>query len=166
MVTDVAYPHSVISSFNGKPQEAAGKGVSMIWQFVHNRRSDLQSNRHLDRTPMLNAYQAPAFSDEDRVLFDRLVPYDHWTRRAAARTGFPALRKSIEHYFSREGHPAVEPVFCLKLELLMFRDALSDRQVFAKARTDIASRKLRSTVDPDARSAGMRSITMAISRMC
>ncbi|MEZ6129761.1 MAG: hypothetical protein R3C59_13845 [Planctomycetaceae bacterium] len=45
---------------------------------------------------MLNAYKAPVFTDQDRVLFDRLVPYDHWTRRADARIDFLALRKSIE----------------------------------------------------------------------
>lgn len=89
---------------------------------------------------MLNAYQAPVFTDQDRVLFDRLVPYDHWTRRADARIDFLALRKSIENDFSSEGRPAVEPILCLKLELLMFHDALSDRQVFAKAKTDIAYR--------------------------
>jgi len=89
---------------------------------------------------MLNAYQAPVFSYDDRVLFDQLVPYDHWTRRADARVDFLALRKSIEHHFSDEGRPAVEPILCLKLELLMFHDGLSDRQVFAKAKTDIAHR--------------------------
>ncbi|MEZ6132687.1 MAG: transposase [Planctomycetaceae bacterium] len=89
---------------------------------------------------MLNAYQAPVLTDQDRVVFDRLVPYDHWTRRADARIDFLALRQSIEHYFSSEGRPAVEPILCLKFELLMFHDALSDRQVFAKAKTDIAYR--------------------------
>lgn len=89
---------------------------------------------------MLKAYQAPVFSYDDRVLFDLLVPYDHWTRRADARVDFLALRQSIQHYFSDEGRPAAEPVLCLKLGLLMFHDGLSDRQVFAKARTDIAYR--------------------------
>lgn len=89
---------------------------------------------------MLNAYQAPVFSDHDRLVFHLLVPYDHWTRRADARIDFQALRNSIEKHFSSEGRPAVEPILCLKLELLMHHDALSDRQVFAKAMTDIAYR--------------------------
>jgi transposase len=89
---------------------------------------------------MLNAYQTPEFSDDDRVLFDLLVPYDHWSRRADARVDFLALRQSIEQRFSSEGRPAVEPILCLKLELIMFHDGLSDRQVFAKAKTDIAYR--------------------------
>ena len=53
---------------------------------------------------------------------------------------FPALRQSIQHLFSDEGRPAAEPVLCLKLELIMFHDGLSDRQVFAKTKTDIAYR--------------------------
>ena len=89
---------------------------------------------------MLKAYQTPVFSYDDRVLFDQLVPYDHWTRRADARVDFPALRQSIQHHFSDEGRPAAEPVLCLKLELIMFHDGLSDRQVFAKTKTDIADR--------------------------
>ena len=89
---------------------------------------------------MLTPYQTPEFSYDDRVLFDQLVPDDHWTRRAAARVDFLALRQSIEPYFSREGRPAVEPILCLKLELIMFHDGLSDRQVFAKAKTDMAYR--------------------------
>lgn len=100
----------------------------------------MQARKRSEGNPMLNAYQAPVFTDQDRVLFDRLVPYDHWTRRADARIDFLALRKSIENDFSSEGRPAVEPILCLKLELLMFHDALSDRQVFAKAKTDIAYR--------------------------
>jgi hypothetical protein len=63
----------------------------------------------------------------------------HWTRRADARVDFLALRQSIEHHFSLEGRPAVEPILCLKLELIMFHDGLSDRQVFAKVKTDTVS---------------------------
>lgn len=100
----------------------------------------MKATTQSERTPMLNAYEAPRFSYDDRVLFDRLVAYDHWTRRADARVDFLALRQSIEHHFSVEGRPAVEPILCLKLELIMFHDGLSDRQVFAKAKTDIAYR--------------------------
>ena len=89
---------------------------------------------------MLKAYEAPVFSYEDRVLFDLLIPYDHWTRRADVRVDFPALRQSIEHHFSEVGRPAVEPILCLKFELILFHDGLSDRQVFAKMQTDIAYR--------------------------
>ena len=89
---------------------------------------------------MLPAYCVPEFSLDDRRLFDLLVPYDHWTWRADKHVDFVALRKSIEGLFSDEGRPAVEPILCIKLELLMFHDGLSDRQVFAKAKTDLACR--------------------------
>ena len=89
---------------------------------------------------MLNPYQAPLYSYEDLVLFDILVPYDHWTRRADVQVDFVGLRDSIASHFKSDGRPAVEPILCLKLELIMFHDGLSDRQVFAKAKTDIAYR--------------------------
>jgi hypothetical protein len=53
---------------------------------------------------------------------------------------FVGLRDSIASHFKSDGRPAVEPILCLKLELVMFHDGLSDRQVFAKAKTDIAYR--------------------------
>lgn len=62
---------------------------------------------------MLKPYEAPVFTYDDRVLFDLLIPYDHWTRRADLRVDFPALRQSIQHHFSEDGRPAVEPVLCL-----------------------------------------------------
>jgi hypothetical protein len=47
-----------------------------------------------EKTPMLPAYQPPVFSDQDRVLFDLLVPSDHWTRRADENIDFLGLRQS------------------------------------------------------------------------
>ena len=71
---------------------------------------------------------------------DQLVPYDQWIRRADAGVDFAALRESIQPHFSDEGRPAVEPILCLKLERLMFHEGLSDRQVFAQGRPDVAYR--------------------------
>lgn len=89
---------------------------------------------------MLIAYKAPVFSTEDQILFDKLVPYDHWTRRADARIDFLGLRESIAKFFKPEGRPCIEPILLMKLELLMFHDGLSDRQVFARAQTDMSYR--------------------------
>ncbi len=89
---------------------------------------------------MLNPYSPPQLSDEDLRLFDQLVPFDHWTRRAELHIDFLAMRRKIEPFFSNEGRPAVEPILCLKLELIMFHDGLSDRQVFKRAKTDLAYR--------------------------
>lgn len=89
---------------------------------------------------MLRPYKKPAFTDQDRVIFDASVPYDHWTRRADARIDFLGLRESIEKFFNSDGRPAIEPILLMKLELLMFHDCLSDGHVFARARTDMAYR--------------------------
>jgi transposase len=91
--------------------------------------------------PMLPAYQPPEWHAGDRALFDRLVPFDHWTRRAEQHVDFVSLRSSIEPLFGEGGRPAVEPVLFLKLELLMFHDNLSDTQVFERAKTDLAYRR-------------------------
>jgi hypothetical protein len=82
---------------NGLACGGWGKRMSLFWQFVRNGRSDLQTKGLSERNPMLNAFEAPAFVDQDRILFDRLVPYDHWTRRADARIDCLALRKSLSN---------------------------------------------------------------------
>lgn len=89
---------------------------------------------------MLRAYEAPVFTREDQIIFDKLVPYDHWTRRADARIDFLGLRESIANLFKADGRPCIEPILLMKLELLMFHDCLSDRQVFARAQTDMSYR--------------------------
>ena len=91
-----------------------------------------------ERMPMLLPYSPPRFDEEDQRLFDALVPFDHWTRKADRYIDFQALRKSIEPFFKDSGRPAIEPVLFLKLELLMYHDQLSDSQVMARAQTDLA----------------------------
>jgi transposase len=90
---------------------------------------------------MLRPYRQPELSTEDRRLFDIIVPFDHWTRRADKHIDFVALRKVTEPYFSEEGRPAIEPVLFCKLELLMYHDTLSDSQVFERTKTDFAYRR-------------------------
>ena len=92
-------------------------------------------------TPMLREYCDREFTADERRLFDQFVPFDHWTRQADLHIDFAALRKSIEPRFSDKGRPAVEPVRCLKLELIMFHDGLSDRQVLQRVKTDLAYRR-------------------------
>jgi transposase len=91
--------------------------------------------------PMLPEYEPPCWSAEDRAIFDRLVPFDHWTREADEHIDFLALRASIEPLFREGGRPAIEPLLFLKLELLMHHDNLSDTQVFQRAKTDLAYRR-------------------------
>ena len=91
---------------------------------------------------MLLPYCEPELSREDCKLFDTLVPFDHWTRRADKHIDFLELRKTLEPLFSAsQGRPAIEPVLFVKIELIMFHDNLSDSQVFARAKTDLADRR-------------------------
>jgi transposase len=90
---------------------------------------------------MLLPYCPPQISDVDRKLFDTLVPFDHWTRRADEYIDFLQLRKTLEPLFKDSGRPAIEPVLFMKLELLMFHDCLSDSQVFTRSGTDLAYRR-------------------------
>lgn len=94
-----------------------------------------------ERMPMLLPYSPPHFDKQDQQLFDRLVPFDHWTRRADLHIDFASLRESVEPFFKDSGRPAVEPVLFIKFELLMYHDRLSDSQVFQRAQTDLAYRR-------------------------
>lgn len=91
--------------------------------------------------PMLLPYCPPVIAREDQQLFDALVPFDHWTRRADLHIDFLKLREFVEPLFIDSGRPAVEPILFMKLELLMFHDAQSDSQVFKRAQTDLAYRR-------------------------
>ncbi len=83
---------------------------------------------------MLLPYVEPIVVAEDRRIFDTLVPFDHWTRRADKHVDFVALRETLEPLFSDEGRPAIEPILFLKLTLIMYHDNLSDGQVFARTK--------------------------------
>lgn len=90
---------------------------------------------------MLPPYQTPLLSDDDVALFDALVPFDHWVRRAEQLVDFAALRRVAESFYSaHEGAPGVEPVLLIKLILLQFHDNLSDRQLWQRVQTDLAYR--------------------------
>jgi transposase len=91
--------------------------------------------------PMLLSYCPPELSRLDVELFDTLVPFDHWTRRADHHIDFLQLREPLEPFFKDSGRPAIEPVLFMKLELLMFHDGLSDSQVFQRVQTDLAYRR-------------------------
>ena len=91
--------------------------------------------------PLLPKPIPPEWSAADLEVFDNLVPADHYLRRALARIDFDHLRPlAAAHYSPDMGRPAEDPLLMLKLEFLQYHDNLSDRQVMARAQTDVAYR--------------------------
>ena len=91
--------------------------------------------------PMLPKPTPPEWSEADLEVFACLVPPDHYLRRASEGIDFDALRsQAAAHYSPNLGRPAEDPVLMFKLEFLQYHDNLSDRQVIARAKTDVAYR--------------------------
>jgi len=90
---------------------------------------------------MLREPAPPEWSEIDHEVFARLVSPDHYLRRALEAIDFGRFRPLIvSKYSSDQGRPAEDPVFMLKLEFLQYHDNLSDRQVIARAETDVSYR--------------------------
>jgi transposase len=90
---------------------------------------------------MLPEPSAPAWSEIDAEVFERLVKPDHYVRRASEVMDFERFRPILAGFYSPDqGRPAEEPVRMLKLEFLQYHDLLSDRQVIDRAQTDMAYR--------------------------
>ena len=80
-------------------------------------------------------------SEFDRQVFGELVPRKHYLRRALELIDWDRLAGLLAGYYSPDqGRPSEVPVRMLKLEFLCYHDNLSDRQVIARAETDIAYR--------------------------
>ena len=68
----------------------------------------------------------------DRLVFDRLIPEDHYVRKVKAGIDFECFRDEVRDCYSpRMGRGAEDPVRMIKLELLQFQYRLSDREVIA-----------------------------------
>ncbi len=90
---------------------------------------------------MLRPWQHVPTSELDQMLFDTLVPEDHYLRRVKTLLDFEALRPILaERYPSATGRPAVEPLLLLKLEFLEYHYNLSDRGVINQAQVNMAYR--------------------------
>lgn len=86
-----------------------------------------------------NYYREPTAID--RLIFEKLVPPDHYLRQVKALIDFEALRELVgDAYDPRRGRPAEDPVLLLKLEFLQFHYGLSDREVIAEAQVNVAFR--------------------------
>lgn len=97
--------------------------------------------RNIVGTAMLkeNYYREP--TDTDRLVFEKLVPPDHYLRRVKDLIDFEAFRGFVrDAYSSDQGRPAVDPILLIKIEFLEFHYGLSDREVIAEAQVNVAFR--------------------------
>lgn len=84
-------------------------------------------------------YVAPTELDE--VVFDKLVPTDHYLRKVKALIDFECFRAEVRDCYSPHmGRSAEDPVRMIKLEFLEIHYNLSDREVVAEAQVNVAFR--------------------------
>jgi transposase len=78
---------------------------------------------------------------EERALYEQVVPEDHFLRRLLQAVDFPSFLPLLAAAYSPDhGSPPVDPVVMLKLEVLARQYNLSDREVMAGARFNLAYR--------------------------
>lgn len=84
-------------------------------------------------------YIAP--TEIDLLVFDKLIPQDHYLRKLKASIDFDPLRQLVSDCYSPSmGRGAEDPLRLLKLCLLEFHYQLSDRDVIAQAQVNVAFR--------------------------
>jgi len=91
-------------------------------------------------TQMLNDWVLPV-SEFDWEVYRQVVPPDHHLRKILRVIPWDEFHELLAvHYERDKGRPADSPVMMLKLEYLRYHHNLSDREVIARARTDLAFR--------------------------
>jgi transposase len=77
----------------------------------------------------------------DRMIFEKLVPADHFLRQVKAVLDFERFRPLVADCYSPTlGRGAEDPVRLIKLEYLEFQYDLSDREVLGEAQVNVAFR--------------------------
>ena len=90
---------------------------------------------------MLRADYYSAPTELDLVVFEKLIPAQHYLRRLKAAINFEPCRALVaDGYAAGMGAPATDPVCLLKLSLLQFQYDLSDSQVLRHAQVNVAFR--------------------------
>ena len=80
-------------------------------------------------------------TDLDVLVYEKLVPQDHYLRQVKAVIDFEPLRALVADCYSPDqGRGAEDPVRLLKLHLLEFHYDLSDRDVLREAQVNVAFR--------------------------
>lgn len=90
---------------------------------------------------MLCDWTRPSPSEYASAVYDEVVPANHYLRtvlKVVPWDEFDALL--APYYCADKGRPADPPVKMLKLEYLRYHHNLSDREVIARAETDLAFR--------------------------
>jgi len=83
----------------------------------------------------------PRLSESDQRVYRTVVPPDHYLRKALQVVPWDDFHELLAaHYSPDKGRPAESPVLMLKLEYLRYHHNLSDREVIARAETDLAFR--------------------------
>ena len=84
-------------------------------------------------------YIAP--TEIDLLVFNKLIPPDHYLRQLKAAIDFDSLRQLVADCYSPSmGRTAEDPVCLFKLCFLQFHYQLSDREVIATAQVNVAYR--------------------------
>ncbi len=86
-----------------------------------------------------NYYTEP--SELDRLIFEKLVPAEHYLRKVKAAIDFEHFREQVRECYDDElGRQAEDPVRMIKLEYLEIHYDLSDREVIVEAQVNVAFR--------------------------
>lgn len=89
---------------------------------------------------MLSERVDQELSDQDRLIFEAIVPADHRLRRVAASIDFNSFREQLASYYHpRMGRPG-DAVLLVKVIFLQYFYFLSDAQVIERGQTDLAFR--------------------------
>jgi transposase len=92
-------------------------------------------------TAMVGPRSPRLLGEFDLLVFDTVVPPDHYLRRVIQCIDFERFRGLMStRYSPDQGRPSEDSVVMLKLEFLQYHDNLSDRNVMGRAATDMAYR--------------------------
>src|SRR6267142_418435 len=90
---------------------------------------------------MLSDWSPRCVGEFDEKVYRKCVPADHLLRRALKTISWSSLRNEFAPFYSPNmGRPSEDPVLMFKLEFLSHLYRLSDREVIARAQTDMAFR--------------------------
>jgi transposase len=90
---------------------------------------------------MLILEKPPPLPKLDRLVFDMVVPKNHYLRQVVERIDFERFRPRLAEAYSLDmGRPAIDPVRMFKILFLCYQYKLSDRQVMKRTETDVAFR--------------------------